>query len=416
VLFAVRSAEKQPGRSIPAGGVPGLSFVGQLPRSQIHWDRAAAKFTQTPRRWYYSRLQGGKGPARSALTAEAREGSLGGNAYASRFSQGATIVPRNFFFVDLDQKAPNGEDLRERVVALRRAAAAEREAKKPWKGQVIKGRSEGKLLFRTAISRNVIPFALIDPPLVLLPVILDIDGKREQFKVLSAEGLLERGYSYGSAWFFDAEGRWDASKTDKNREMKTSLASYLNWQNKLTEQKPKARFLMLYTSSATDASATVVDRRGFDHPFIVDHKTYWCECESEAEAHYLAAYVNSGYANGMIKEFQSRGLFGPRDVHKLIVKLPFPKYEKGDKAHDELSALGKACANLAANFVRGIAVRDLEARALGRARGKLRDEMDVELEKIDVLVETLSTGKAATGSAAKRKHRRKGDSVGRLFD
>jgi hypothetical protein len=29
------------------------------------------------------------------------EGSLGANAYASRFSQGATIVPRNFFFVDI---------------------------------------------------------------------------------------------------------------------------------------------------------------------------------------------------------------------------------------------------------------------------------------------------------------------------
>jgi hypothetical protein len=195
------------------------------------------------------------------------------------------------------------------VVALRTAAAAEREAKKPWKGQLIKGRSEGKMLFRTAISRNVIPFALIEPPLVLLPVISDTDGgRKERFKVLIAEEFLERGFKYGSAWFFDAEARWDASKTDKNLEMKTSLSSYLNWQNKLSEQNPKARYLVLYTSSATDASAVVIDRRTFDYPFIVDHKTYWCECTSEAEAHYLAAYVNSGYANGMIKEFQSRRL------------------------------------------------------------------------------------------------------------
>jgi hypothetical protein len=296
VLFAVQSSEKQPLRSIPAGGLAGLSFSGQLPRSQVHWDEAAARLTQQPRRWHYSRLQGGGGAARSALTAQATEGSLGSNAYASRFSQGATIVPRNFFFVDIDQKIPDGDDLRERVVALRTAAAAEREAKKPWKGQLIRGRSEGKLLFRTAISRNVIPFALIDPPLVLLLVILDVDGnRRERFKVLSAEGLLEQGYRYGSAWFFDAEARWDASKTDKNREMETSLSNYLNWQNKLSEQNPKARFLVLYTSSATDASATVIDLRTFDHPFIVDHKTYWCECTSETEAYYLAAYVNSGY-------------------------------------------------------------------------------------------------------------------------
>ena len=134
VLFALQSSEKQPGRSIPAGGLPGLSFSGQLPRSQMHWNEAEPKLTQKPRRWHYSRLQGGRGAARSALTAEAMEGSLGANAYASRFSQGATIVPRNFFFVDIDQKIPDGEDLRERVVALRTAAAAEREAKKPWEG------------------------------------------------------------------------------------------------------------------------------------------------------------------------------------------------------------------------------------------------------------------------------------------
>jgi hypothetical protein len=95
VLFAARSPEKQSGRSIPASGLAGLSLSGQLPRSQIHWNEASAKLAQQPRRWYYSRLQGGRGAARSALTAQAMEGLVGANAYASRFSQGATIVPRN---------------------------------------------------------------------------------------------------------------------------------------------------------------------------------------------------------------------------------------------------------------------------------------------------------------------------------
>jgi hypothetical protein len=217
----------------------------------------------------------------------------------------------------LDQKIAEGDDVRKRVVALRTAAAAERDAKPPWKGQLLKGRGEGWLLFRTAISRNVIPFALVDPPLVLLPVIVEDDAPTK-FKVLSAEGLLEQGQRYASAWFFDAESRWDKNKTDKNKEMGTGLSRYLDWQSKLSQQNPKARYLVLYTSSATDASATVIDRRSFDHPFIVDHMTYWCEC-GEAEAHYLAAYINSGYANAMIKEFQSRGLFGPRHIHKLIV-------------------------------------------------------------------------------------------------
>lgn len=416
VLSAVRSSEEQPLRAIPAAGLPGISFSGQLPRSQIHWDEAAAKLVQQPRRWYYSRLQGGRGVARSALTAQAMEGALGTNAYASRFTQGATIVPRNFYFVEVDQRLRQGEELRERIVSLRTSAASEREAKRPWKGQQLSGRTEGRLLFRTAISRNVIPFALIEPPLVVLPVIVEIDdNRREKFKVLSSEGLLEQGCSYGSAWFSDAEARWDRLKTDKNREMGTTLTGYLDWQNKLSEQNPKARYLVLYTSSATDASATVVDRRTFDHPFIVDHKTYWCECSSEGEAHFLSAYINSGYANEKIKEFQSRGLFGPRDIHKLIVKLPFPKYDKADPAHETLSQLGKTCAGLAATFVNSINDQDLEARALGRARSSLREQLEAELEKIDVIVETLSTGKTVTAVAARKKSRRGSAGTGRLF-
>ncbi len=417
VLFAIRSADEQPLRSIPPAGLTGVAFSGQLSRSQIHWNEAEPKITEQQRRWYYSRLQGGKGAARSALTAQAMDGLVGTNAYASHFTQGATIVPRNFFFVDIDQKVPEGDDLRDRVVSFRTATAAEREAKRPWKGQLISGRAEGSLLFRTAISRNVIPFALVQPPLVLLPLVIETSrNKREFFKVLTAEELLERGYRYGSNWFLDAESRWNTSKTDKNREAETTLSSYLDWQNKLSQQNPKARYLVLYTSSATDASAAVIDRRQFDHPFVVDHKTYWCECASESEAHYLSAYVNSGYANHMIKEFQSRGLFGPRDIHKLIVKLPFPKFVKSDPMHEELSQLGKACEKLAATFLRSIVDQDLEARALGRARAALRDQLADELDKIDLIVETLSTGKAATAGASRRKSRRKDMSTGNLFD
>ena len=92
--------------------------------------------------------------------------------------------------------------------------------------------------------------------------------------------------------------------------METSLPTYLNWQGKLTDQNPSAKFLVRYTPSATDACAVVIDRRTFDHPFVVDHKTYWCESNSEAEAHFVAAYVNSNFANNKIKEFQSRGLSG----------------------------------------------------------------------------------------------------------
>jgi SAM-dependent methyltransferase len=414
VIFAVKTRDAAALRQIPAAGLPGLALSGRLPRSQMHWSDAACKLTLKPSRWYYSRLQVTRGAAPSALTAVSMSSLVGANAYTDRFTQGATIVPRNFFFVEIDQAVRPKEDLRNRVVSLRTSDASDREAKAPWKGQVLSGRAEGALLFRTAISRNVIPFALVDPPMVLLPVIGGTGNA--PFKMQTAEGLLGEGFTYGSEWFFNAEKCWEDSRTENNTNMETTLSDYLNWQNKLTDQNQKARFLVLYTSSATDASAAVVDRHQFDLPFIVDHKTYWCECTTEAEANYLTAYINSGYANGMIKEFQSRGLFGPRDIHKLIVKIPFPKFSKDDPQHVELSALGAKCATLAANFVSRANVRDLQARALGTTRSRLKEQLSAEMGEIDDIVAQLSTGKSTSHQTAAKKRTRSTPKKDGLFD
>jgi hypothetical protein len=338
------------------------------------------------------------------------------NAYASRFTQGATIVPRNFFFVEVSQSLPAGTNVRDRVVSIRTTEASDREAKKQWKGQLLKGRTEGALFFRTAISRNIIPFALVGPLLVVLPVVTKADERgKEHFEMLNSDGLMEHGYPYGSDWFRKAETSWDKLKTDKNKGTGISLASYLDWQSKLSDQDPGARYLVLYTSSATDASAVVIDRRSFDHPFIVDHKAYWCACPSKAEAHYVCAYINSGYANGKIKDFQSRGLFGPRDIHKLIVKLPFPKYQRGNVRHEELSALGRKCAGLAGHFVSAVNVEDLHARALGSVRARLKVHIGPDLQRIDGIVATLSGGKTTPERKPKKRSRR-ASGTGQLFD
>jgi hypothetical protein len=417
VLFAVRTDGAQAQRQLSPAGIPGLAIAGRLPHSQIHWNEAKGKLSLERRQWHYSRLQSGRGAARSALTARLLESLSGVNAYEARFTQGATMVPRNFFFVELEQPGVGGGDLRNRVVALRTSTVSEREAKPPWKGNLVSGRVEGSLLFRTAISRNVIPFALVDPPLVVLPVMLeDTPEGGTEFVVETAEELFERGYQYGSEWFLDVEKIWEAHKTDKNRELGMTLSNYLNWQNKLTDQNPKARHLVLYTSSATDACATVIDGKTFDHPFVVDHMTYWCHCGSAEEAHYLSAYVNSGYANAMIKEFQARGLFGGRHVHKLIVKVPFPTFDKNAIDHLALSELGSKCARLADNFVRAARPDNLHARALGTMRSRLRDQLSAELAEIDCIVEKLSSGTVDTRRGSRGRSRRLQVATRRLFD
>ncbi|WP_279482218.1 N-6 DNA methylase [Aureimonas sp. SK2] len=411
VLFALHGAEAKGENALPEVGIEGYSVSGRLRRAQVHLSEARAALKWTKRRWHYSRLQSTKRRTKSALTATAGDALAGVNAYTSKFTQGATIVPRNFFFVDLDQRVDDGEDLRDRVLALKTAAAAEREAKKPWKGLEIRERAEGSLLFRTAISRNIVPFALVAPPLVLLPVVEE-DGK---FAVLDPDALMAKGFRFASSWFSAAEEHWNAERTERNAG--NTLGSYLNWQSKLTGQNPRARYLVLYTSSATDASAVVLDRQASDHPFVIDHKAYWCETKTAQEAHYLAAFINSGYANEAIKEFQSRGLFGPRDIHKTIVKVPFPRFKASEADHAELARLGRACAAIAERVVKSEDDTDLQPRALGRIRSRIRREMADEMDMVDRLVERLSRGqdKSKAGDKPARPSKRRPRASG-LFD
>jgi len=74
------------------------------------------------------------------------------------------------------------------------------------------------------------------------------------------------------------------------------------------------------------------------------------------------------------------------------------------------------CATLAANFVAKIDVKDLQARALGAARSRLKDQLSSQLGEIDSLVAMLSTGKSETHQTTVRKRTRSSPKASGLFD
>jgi hypothetical protein len=83
-----------------------------------------------------------------------------------------------------------------------------------------------------------------------------------------------------------------------------------------------------------------------------------------------------------------------------------------------LSALGKNCADLAMNLIERTDSKDLQSRAIGRIRTKVRDQLASELESIDILVEVLSSGKskaAVEAEVRKRRRRRSTNETGNLF-
>jgi type I restriction-modification system DNA methylase subunit len=411
VLFATRSLDNETKRRPEPGGIAGLVLAGRLPKSQVHWKDAEPFLTSHSVRWHYTVLEHKKS-IRSAFSLKPQEAFLGSNAYEDKFAQGATIVPRNFFFVDLAQDVKDGMPLRERVLAIKTAQASDREAKAPWKGIKLEGRAEGQLLYRTAISKNIVPFVMVAPPLVALPVLYD--SAAGKYQVVTASRLLSAKCRYGNKWFLKAEEAWETHRTQRNGG--TTLAAYLNHLNKLNSQDPKTKFLVLYTSSATDASAAVVRQHELDLPFVVDHKTYWCAFETELEAHYVCAFLNSGFANRKIKDFQSRGLYGPRDIHKLILKIPLPKFKAQSPDHEGLATLGAACAIEAELLVSKMNVADMKPTVLGVVRSELRKVLAPKLARIDEHVERLATGSQQSLRSSLKPRGRKRNEEGDLFE
>ncbi len=111
-----------------------------------------------------------------------------------------------------------------------------------------------------------------------------------------------------SKWFHDVERIWNIHKTEKSKSM--SGNDRLNYQRGLTEQNLNDPFVVLYNTSGKDANSVVLERDKFDLEFLADHKAYIFTTALKKDAYYLSAILNSSAPNKMMKDFQSRGLFG----------------------------------------------------------------------------------------------------------
>ena len=231
------------------------------------------------------------------------------------------------FRFNITQEKPIDSD--DRIINIKTSDAIKPDAKEPWKGIELNGRIESRFIYRTALSKSILPFTLFQPNLVILPIEITISQEGLKIaKLLSVEKLLNNGFLNASRWFQNVENIWFAHRTEKNE--KISAIDYLNWHNKLIAQNLNANYLIIYNASAKDANATVINRTDYDLEFFVDTKAYVYYTHNENEAHYLASILNSSIPNLLMKDFQSKGLFGARDVHKKILDVYFPKFDEND--------------------------------------------------------------------------------------
>ena len=374
VIFTKQN-EKQ--NKLPASGLAGLSFNASLPYNNCQLTIAAKLLLEEKVSWFYIKQSGN-----SALATKKRKNVSLENPYKNEFKAGATLRPRAFCFIEMNQETPN--DFKDRVLNVKTASDIQDDAKVPWKDLSFQGIIDSQFVFLTAISKSILPFNMFSPDLILLPLVI----KDNKLQLLEPDELISKGFLNTHKWFQTVENIWQIKRTELNKQY--TAVQYLNYQNKIISQDLSKRFLVLYNSSAKDANSTILDREELTLEFIADHKTYWFATDFEEEALYISAILNSSIPNALMKDFQTRGLFGARDVHKKILDIYFPKFNEEEETHIRLAELSKAAHKKAAQYIKdNPPQKELTSIHLGRTRVEIKKHLSAEMKEIDKIVKKL---------------------------
>lgn len=377
-LFKVPScvlfAEQSPRSGSSKEAIPAQIWSAKLPDRDLPWAGMKDQFTIEKADAHVIWLG-----SRCALSTEAGARLKGrSSAYARAFRQGATIVPRNFYFVTVE--GLDGKPDPDRLYYARTNEETAKDSKPPYQDVRLQGNVEGRFLFSTAIARHVLPFVLLEPA----PVVLPLEKSNGAYYTMETTELRSKGYREFARWMEQAEAIWKEKRGAKNSH---TLLEWLDYSGKLTAQSPAHRHLVLYNAAGTNVSATYCDAQALNLPLLVEHTDYRADFNNAEEAHFVAAVLNSVTVNQMIKPFQSSGLLGERHIEKKLLDVPIPLFDSEDAAHLKLSELGGAAHQQAVAFVHD--PNFPSGSSLARQRAFIRIALADTLAEIDGLVKTL---------------------------
>lgn len=320
--------------------------------------------------------------------------------YIKKFRQGATIVPRPFWFVEAKGHEKFGINPATPYVETTQRASDM--AKKEYYGIQLKGNIESDYLFATLLGSDILPFSHLPFRLVVLP----ISPLSHTYSIMTKEAVVAKGHENMTKWLSQAEKLWETKRGEKAG--KFDLYQWLDYSRKLTKQDPSAKLEILYNTSGTFLSACVVDLpsklevntegvklklRGF----VTESTDYYYETQTEDEAYYLSAIMNSSVLDQLLKPIQARGLWGARHIHKKPLELPIPEFELSNKVHKRLARIGKESTTKAESALPELLQQlkieptSITPNAVGRLRSKIRDLLETNIAEIDDLVCEIMT-------------------------
>jgi hypothetical protein len=269
-----------------------------------------------------------------------------GSDYLNDFKQGATIVPRPYFFIQVQEEKPFGSKVSTDPIYT-----------------ILKNKRTSKASFGFAFKEDYVPNDLIYYVILgedidhfkcnlihraVLPIkdgecIFDvkIDNKSYNFE-LKDEFKQERLYVNYEELFNKIEKDWErhrGSKFSLESEAKAStkmnVFDWLNYSNKLLAQNTSPKCMLVYNESGTEIRAAVLENKS---NVVVEHKAYYAYFDEPAEAYYLCGILNSRKLLTLLKE---AGILSERHIEKKPFDIPFPKYDKRNSLHIKISQISK---------------------------------------------------------------------------
>jgi len=359
-LFNVRSilAIRDP-KKVKTTDIPEFKYEGRLPVKNMNWETARKHLTVTM--------------TKRSFPSEAVQRSY----YYPHFLQGATIVPRCFWFIQKDKDASTHKQ----IPYLETSDDAYLEAKERWRMR-IQGRVEKSFIYETVLAKGIIPFGITRVEQLFLPV----RRRKHAFELLDSTALLEHGFQHAASWMQDVEKLWETSRQTNDR----SLLQRLNYNQTLVNQDLDAPFVVLYNTSGTNLTAALYvkgEHTGLpfrSNGFFAGHKTYYHYPKTIEEGCYLCAALNSDVVNQVIKQYQPQGLYGERDICRRPFEVcAIPKFDPKNKIHNALAKQGEKCTDEVKGYI-----PHLQGR-LGRLRLEVKKILKPDIDKINKLVKQL---------------------------
>ena len=264
-------------------------------------------------------------------------GKAGESPYGGYSRQGATIVPRCFFFVYETANTAIVKAAPTVTVNPRRGG----QDKAPWRDlglTAIMGQTvENRHLFNVHLGETIAPYVALEPLKALLPL------KRGDAAIPTDDngpgGIRLGGLERRMRERWQTVSRlWEGNKAPANN---LNLLGQLDYLHKLSSQlewqhNPDGRPVRLvYTTSGQPTAGLLREDE-----ILVDHVLYWISCRNVEEANYLLAIINSAALYDAVYGIMPKGQFGARHLHKHLWKLPIPEFVPANDLHAAIAKAG----------------------------------------------------------------------------